>query len=233
MLKLLWNTLVVLISISFVSACVSHQERKNLKVLSNNLPDSYMGTSSGKLYPKGYLPKKSVPSSAFEKLQSIANTGDSVAESKLSQMYLTGIGVKRDIAEGVRLSISAAQKGSASAQHNLAWLYENGTGVDQSWEKAIEWYELAAEQKYAASINNLGRIYDNGYGVDVDYTKAFHYYKQAADLMYIVSQYNVAIYYKLGLHGEQDLEQARTYYVAACLQRLSEACDALERLDSE
>jgi uncharacterized protein len=212
------------------SGCALEQARRDYLVLNNKLPNSHMGTSKGHVFTRGVV-RRSPPLEFISRIEIEAASGDADAESVLGQVYLMGHGVDKDVALGVRYTLSAAEGGSASAQHNIAWLYENGTGVEQSWELAILWYEKAAEQGYVGSINNLGRLYDYGYGVEKDLPKAFEYYKRAADGMSILAQHNLAVFYKLGLCVEKDIKQARVYYEAACLQGLSKSCKALELLD--
>jgi hypothetical protein len=77
-------------------------------------------------------------------------------------MYLRGIDVPQDDAEGVRWYRLAADHGYVNAQYNLGNMYETGEGVAQDYVQAYMWYDLAASQ---LCCQMLQRAIENRYRV--------------------------------------------------------------------
>lgn len=85
-------------------------------------------------------------------LTAAAEAGDPKAEAKLAAMYLTGEGVTKDEAEGVRLFRRAAEHGDALSQHSLGTFHLGGFfGVAKDEGEAVRCFRRAAKQGYADS----------------------------------------------------------------------------------
>jgi len=105
-------------------------------------------------------------------LRERAEQGNTVAQTLLSQMYITGWGVPQHYAEAAKWYWLAANRGNAKAQFNLGVMYAKGQGVPQDYAEAAKWYRLTADQGYAGAQNNLGYMYANGQGVPQDFVSA-------------------------------------------------------------
>lgn len=85
-----------------------------------------------------------------------ANQGHPGAQTALAVDYLWGNnGLEKNLAEAMRLNLSAASHGSAIASLRIAYMYENGTGVERNTGKAAEWYRKAAEQGSGTAMEKL------------------------------------------------------------------------------
>ena len=59
-------------------------------------------------------------------------------------MYYSGLGIKKDIQEAVRLFTEASEAGDTDAQEALGKIYASGDGVAQDYNKAFIYYSEAA-----------------------------------------------------------------------------------------
>jgi TPR repeat protein len=76
----------------------------------------------------------------------LAEAGDPEAQVALAGLYLDGLGVARDQAEGARWYRLAAEQGEPVAQMNLGDLYSRGQGVPRDLAQAYLWLSLSAAQ---------------------------------------------------------------------------------------
>ena len=101
-------------------------------------------------------------------------------------MYVNGLGVPKDAAEGMTWIRKAVEQGDAYAQLSLGLYYWSGlrggsrVRVPPDFAKAGKWYCKAAEQGYVTAQSNLGIAYDNGLGVPEDGVAAYAWYSVAA-----------------------------------------------------
>lgn len=96
---------------------------------------------------------------ALSEWLTLAEQGDSRAQTHVGFMYAGGHGTARDDAVAVRWYRRAASEGYARAQFNLGYMYANGRGTEQDQSKAALWYRRAAEQDFPPAQFNLGRQY--------------------------------------------------------------------------
>lgn len=164
---------------------------------------------------------------AQQRLRTLAEEGDAVAQSDLGWMYFMGKGVPKDAVQAVQWYRKAADQGYAQAQYSLGYRYANGEGVPKDAEQAAAWWRKAADQGYAAAQNNLGVKYASGEGVPKDVVQAVQWYRKAADLGYAGAQYNLGRMYASGEGVPKDAAQAAQWYRKAADQRLAAAQYAL------
>lgn len=141
-------------------------------------------------------------------LRTAAEKGDVFAQRVLANAYLTGEGVPKDAAEGVRWVRAAANQRDPIAQYILGTLYDQGEGVTADLREAVKWYELAAAQGLADAQYNVGLCYLKGEGVLKDTRKAFDWFRKAADQGDARSQCNVGLAYINGNGVEKNLPEA-------------------------
>jgi predicted peptidase len=149
---------------------------------------------------------------AIEYLQKAADSGDSMAESRLGEAYLHNRYGLNNPELGAIYIQNAAEKGESRAMTNLGILYLNGEAVEQDYNQAFEWFNKAAAAGDMKAPRYLGLIYENGWGKDVDYVKAAENYQMAADKGDITGQYQLGKLYESGLGVKQDYEKAITLY---------------------
>ena len=68
---------------------------------------------------------------ALAEFSKLAEAGNPNAQFSLAVLYLSGRGVKRDVARAVDLHRKAARQGLASAEHGLGVFYYQGMGVER------------------------------------------------------------------------------------------------------
>ncbi len=109
---------------------------------------------------------------AYRELAAAAAGGAPAAQYALARMYLSGEGVSRDSAEGLKWLRKAALAGVGRAQYQLGACLEWGIAVTQDYGEAARWYRMAADRGVAAAQYRLGLLYLNGVGVARDVVAA-------------------------------------------------------------
>lgn len=116
----------------------------------------------------------------------------------LGLLYLYGIGVEKDVDEGIKLITVAAKDGLDEAQNQLGCYYDWGKFVNEDPDEAFKWHLLAADQGMSVAQCNVGLEYAYGKGVKPSPTRAFRYYLLSAKQGYARAQYKVAEAYYNG-----------------------------------
>ena len=150
--------------------------------------------------------------------------------TNLSSMYLNGLGVAKDEAEGVILLRSVADQGYAGAQSLLAIAYLTGRGVPKDNAQAAGLLRKAADQNDAMAQAYLGWMYEEGLSVTKDTSQAIALYRKAADKGDPSGEYYLGASYEKGLGVPKDISEARAWYHKAADQGQTDAIDALKRL---
>lgn len=134
----------------------------------------------GSAYARGIVvkrePKVAFHYAALAFAQGMLNSGHNCAIA-----YLTGQGVERNEAEGVRLLRYAAEHGHPVSRFNLGTLVFNGAnGVRRDTGEALRLLKLAAPDEPSACFY-LGQIYRGGLGgVSKNPVEAVRWYEQGA-----------------------------------------------------
>lgn len=87
---------------------------------------------------------------AVSTLKRAAESGDTLAQTRLGDLFLTGSGVRRDMNRAFEWYRKAAEAGNAEAQYALAEMYAYGYGVKQDTAKASKWSAKALANGYGA-----------------------------------------------------------------------------------
>ena len=147
-----------------------------------------------------------------------AEAGNPPAQHVLGVSYLAGIGVKKDIEQGlVWLNKSAAQ-GYADAQFKLASLYMRGEVVPADMFRVLEFARKAAEQGHAEAQYNLGTIYATGKGVEKNAEVSAAWFQKAAEGGHPTAQSNLGVLYASGGVLEKNMELAIQWWRKAAAQ---------------
>ncbi len=102
-----------------------------------------------------------------------AQEGDISDQSQLGEIYLSGRGIARDSATGLKWLQKAASQGSAVAQVQLGVTYLFDQGGLRDYAQAERWLREAANHGDGTGQYFLGRMYDEGLGVAADYVQAY------------------------------------------------------------
>jgi TPR repeat protein len=125
----------------------------------------------------GDVPRDLVAGTSW--MRRAAGEGYPSAIARLGSMYMSGIGMKQDFAEGIKLLQDAAARDDAYAQAELGLAYLNGTGVVRNPKLGVSWLRRAAKQDPAA-MEALAVCYDLGLGVERNPGEAGHWRELAS-----------------------------------------------------
>lgn len=147
---------------------------------------------------------------AFNCFNEALSLGYLAAEFYLGYCYYNGLGIEKNIEQGIYWYLRAAERGDKQAQHKLGVHYYN-LGGDINYIKAVVWFTKAAAQYNEASLYALGVCYENGNGIEQDYNKAFILYEKAAINNYVDAYYKLGEFYLNGL-GVEEIDYSTAVY---------------------
>jgi localization factor PodJL len=154
----------------------------------------------------------------LDRLTSLANGGNPVAETIVGLKYLDGNGVPANPAQAAHWLTLAAEHGQPVAQTRLGTLYEHGQGVPLDMTKAVHWYKAAAAQGNRTAMHNLAVALHQGVAGKPDKAAAARWFTKAASLGLVDSQFNLAVLYERGEGVPQSLLDAYKWYSIAAAQ---------------
>jgi uncharacterized protein len=171
-------------------------------------------------------------------LRENAAKGDVVSQQELGVIYIKGIGVPQNCAEGIKLLRLAADQGNPDAQLQMSLLYEAGqhridklptdTAKAKFWrDKAVQGFKAQAKQGNAHAQAKLGNYYlGNFYRGTSDKqknAKALSWYSRAAEQGDTEAQFGLGTMYQSGWGVKKDAEKAVSWYRKAAAQGNAEA----------
>jgi transglutaminase-like putative cysteine protease len=112
---------------------------------------------------------------------SIAESGETLAEIELGGRLVSGRGVGMDPAAGTAVIEHLAETGNAVAQDIIGQYYLVGIGVERKPEVAAAWLQKAAAQNLPAAQADLALLYLKGIGVTQDYDRGMQLARSAAN----------------------------------------------------
>ncbi|MCB1210050.1 MAG: SEL1-like repeat protein [Verrucomicrobiales bacterium] len=153
-----------------------------------------------------------------KELQQWAERGDADAQFELGIRQITGEGVEKNEAEGLKWVKKAAEQNHLRAQHILGSLYEDGVAVEKDLVKAAEWYTKAADAGLPMAQHSLGILNDLGRGVKKDPAKAAQWFQKAASQGYAPAQAAYASKVERGEGVEKNTAKAALWYLKSSQQ---------------
>lgn len=154
---------------------------------------------------------------ALREFRKAADAGNRNAQFNLGVMYLTGKGVKKNMAQAVKWHRAAADKELPQAQHGLAVMYLRGDGVTQDFSEAAKWFRRAAAQNYPNSQFNLGVLFFQGQGVPKDDAEVVKWITLAAARRFPPALFQMGFMYETGAIFRADPAEALTWYSQGAL----------------
>ena len=168
-----------------------------------------------------------------QELQEKAADGDADAQYQLGDCYFFGLGVKRDMVEGVSWYRKAAEAGQMKAQFNLGGCFHEGRGIEPDLRAAIRWWRKSAGQDYAPAQISIGDCYIFGKGLSQDEQEGVRWFRKAAAQNYPAAQHRLGNCYYHGQGVRKDLAQAIQWYRKAAAQGYQASQRALRELGDE
>ncbi|RUM66278.1 MAG: hypothetical protein DSZ06_03560 [Sulfurospirillum sp.] len=125
-------------------------------------------------YAEGMLGKieKESDKEVYNRVFTLAKSGDINSQTLLGEMLLDGIGVKADLDKAFYWISKASNSGDADASYLLGFMYENGIKVHVNLQRAATLYEKGAREGSLMAKFHLAFMYHKGIGVQKDNKKA-------------------------------------------------------------
>jgi TPR repeat protein len=165
-----------------------------------------------------------------KELRSWAEKEDPDSQFELGLRQITGEGVAKNEAEGVKWVEKAANQKHLRAQYVMGSLYEEGAGVKKNEATAFDWYRKSAENGFAPGQHAVATAYDLGRGVKVDPVKATEWLEKAAEQNHAPAQTALAAKYERGIGAEKNVAKAALFYLKAAQQDFVPAMSRLANL---
>lgn len=132
-----------------------------------------------------------------------ATQGSAEAQYRLSQAYLSGRGVARDLELGLKWLTLSAERHYPPALIDLADLKLDPRTVMYEPEEAAALLRDAAGQGIVQAQRQLAQLYREGKAVSQDFAESVHFYRMAAQMGDLQSQYGLGELYRYGNGVEQ------------------------------
>jgi len=156
---------------------------------------------------------------AMAALRPLAEKGDGMAQFHVGQMYMGGLGVRRDYAAALEWLRRAAVWGIPAAQYEVAMFFvDDGRETPQDLAEANKWLALAADQNHAESELQIGLMFRDGLGRPQSYREAVDYLRRASNRGLPESQYQLGLLYWQGKGVSQEFSRAAELCRAAAEQ---------------
>lgn len=160
----------------------------------------------------------------FDPAQPERTTAAGEAATMLANIYRTGFGVPRTMAEACRWYERAEAVGHVPAAKKLGDIYLAGDGVPRDPRKAAKYYRRAAQYDLTdAQVALAGLLASGDTGVARDSAGAVDWYRAAARKNNGPALFALARAYDLGQGVTADAQRALRLYKAAALTGLPEA----------
>ena len=140
---------------------------------------------------------------ATKRLESNAN--DPPAMTLIAELYRSGLGVRRDLAEAARWYRLASDRGDPQAMFALGRAYLEGAGVATDAKQARLFFEKAAERNHPGALYNLGIMETDG--AVANFVKAAEFFRRASTGGDNDATYALAMFYREGTGVEKDRKQ--------------------------
>lgn len=166
-------------------------------------------------------------------LQKCADVSNTICESTLGQLQVSGDEKIRNVEAGLAMLLRAAGKEDPQANSALGLMYLHGTNYVQDFDRAYTLFKKTIDRNPQAedALFNLGVMYEEGYGRPRDIKKAVTYYSYASLNGKAEANNNLGMLYRNG-HTEKekqsdnvgkDYVKARAYFEKAIEQGNTDA----------
>jgi TPR repeat protein len=119
---------------------------------------------------------------AFEACTAEASQGRAIAQRRLANLYLEGLGTGRNETFATKFFTDAANNGDVESMYQFAVSLERGRGIKKDQSAALRWYTRAGDGGHAAAQYALGQAYERGrLSASKDKRQALEWYRKAAE----------------------------------------------------
>jgi len=154
-----------------------------------------------------------------------AEKGDAKAQDVIARFLMSGRGVKKDEAEGIKwlCKSSGSLPDDPDFQIRLGKMYRRGEDVDRNYAEAMRLFQKAAATGSADAQYQIGELYDSGEGVAQDPAEAIKRFRQAGDAGNADAQFSIGVTYAQGRDVTEDYTEALKWLRKAADQCQPEA----------
>ncbi|MBI9009501.1 MAG: sel1 repeat family protein [Tenericutes bacterium] len=128
-----------------------------------------------------YFIEKEQFKQAYEYLNKAKDLGYTVASMKLSDMYLNGLGFRKNKKKAFKYMNEAVLANDSEAMHRLGLFYEQGIGCRRNELDAKKYYQLSADNKVSEGMYLLGCLYLEAKSFKKDYENGFFWLDKASE----------------------------------------------------
>ncbi|OQX94140.1 MAG: hypothetical protein B6I17_00345 [Tenericutes bacterium 4572_104] len=128
-----------------------------------------------------YFIEKEEYKEAIEYLLKAKDLRYTEAMVKLSEMYLNGLGYRKNKKKAFKMLQNAVNASDVFAFHKLGVFYLKGIGCKKDELKARDLFERSAKSKVARGMYHLGWLYLNAKKIKKDYENGFFWLDKAAE----------------------------------------------------
>ena len=180
-----------------------------------------------------YFIEKEQFKQALEYLNRAKELGYTKANIQISNMYLNGLGVRKNKKKAFKNLEQAVEGNEISAMHQLGLFHLQGIGCKKNEQNARTYFELSSENKNPNGMYHLGRLLLEARKIKKDFENGFFWLDKAAE-----NDHLEAIKYLKGLYHNshpflkkksQLYLQEMEFYYDELLAKNKDA-DALERV---
>ena len=164
----------------------------------------------------------------FNRLLTLAVTGNVEAQVGVAEAYFYGRGVATNRVEAVRWYRRAAEAGEPFAQASLGLCCLRGWGCEKDRYEAVRWYGQAAENGNLMAMSDLAYCLMHGLGTEKDEKSGFGWALKAAERGHAPAQTLVGECYLDGRGVDRDVETGETWLYRAAHQGNQRAKKLLE-----
>jgi len=163
--------------------------------------------------------------------QYLAESGNSLGQGRLGEMYLMGLGVPQDFKTAESWFHKAAVQGLTAPATYLASIYLNPRSGVKDDDGAYHWAKVSAEAGVPEGATELAWVYYKGTGTATNYVEAVRWARIAAAQGEPTAMLMLGSAYESGLAGlPKNLEEAKAWYRRASDLDSAPAKAALRRL---
>ncbi len=151
-----------------------------------------------------------------------AESGDTVAQLELAEIYLYGNGIDSDENQAELWAIKSAENGNVAAMFWLAdgyvtyaKLMEEDDKNDslEHFQKAFKWFQKAAENGHSESMVELAELYTRAdSGIEININKALELREKAAKLGSKQAMRSLSIMYRDGIGVPKNPDLAQSWW---------------------
>jgi len=128
-----------------------------------------------------YFIEKEQYKEAVDYLSKAKDLGYAKASIRLSDMYLNGLGFRKNKKKAFKMIQSAVDANDIQALHQLGVFYLNGIGCKKDEKSAQKYFEQSAESNVATGMYHLGSLLLEAKKIKTDYETGFFWLDKAAE----------------------------------------------------